>query len=89
MDDKQINIKQFDLVTLKTTQNVKFLTAPDENEVSPHGMWSVIGIVNKTNVLVCKDGAVCLLPMDDIVLVAEYNINKMIEKDENGEEERK
>jgi hypothetical protein len=91
MDNKEFNLKQFDLVKLKTTKNVKFLTAPDDKEVSPHGAWSVIGVFDKTDALLCKEGATCRIPIEDIIKIAEYHsaITTIMESKRNGKEEKR
>lgn len=82
------DIKQFDVVQLKTTKRVTFLVSPDGNTVSPHGFWSVVGIIDKTDLLVCKDGATCRIPIEDVTKVAEFDEKKFMEI-KNGKESKK
>lgn len=64
-------LKQFDIVTLKTIKNVKYLSSTPGHMPSPQGSWSIVGFINK-DVLLCKDGAIIKIPPADIELKAEY-----------------
>lgn len=70
---------QFDIVKLKTTQNVKWVSGPAGRPASPQGSWSVIGsIKDKGILLLSKDETVIQIPLDDVVKIAEYDITKVV-----------
>jgi len=75
---------QFDIVRLKTVENVKFLSAPAGSKISPKGEWSIVGVVG-TELLLSKDSAIIKIPYNDVVKIADYNINSLKEL-KNGEE---
>lgn len=86
--DKHL-IKQFDAIIINTTKNVDFVSAPEGVNLSPHGAWSVICIVDKKYALVCKNGITCKVPIADITKIADYNPTKNSERRKNGEKQRK
>lgn len=75
MDD--IIISRFDLVTLKTTINVSYLSADTSEEVVPNGTWSVIAIIGQ-ELLLCKKKAVIKIPASDVLLYHKYDIKNVI-----------
>jgi hypothetical protein len=89
-------IKQLDNIELLTTKNISYLSAPPGNSPSPHGIWSVIGIIEGGDVLACKDKATIRVPLQDIRKVQSYSIDVVKEnlkkvrkygKKENSQEE--
>lgn len=66
--------KQFDIVSLKTTKNIRFLSGPRNNPATPDGRWSVVGVVGQ-QLMLAKDHTIILVSPDDVVKVAVYNIN--------------
>lgn len=91
--EKMKGFRQFDIIRIITTKNIKYLATPDGVDVSPHGEWSIIAIVGGKEALVCKDGATCKVPLSDVELIAEYNLENLLEKlngekrEGNGKEE--
>lgn len=73
-------IKQLDNIELLTTKNISYLSAPPGNSPSPHGIWSVIGIIEGGDVLACKDKAIIRVPLKDIKKVQSYSIDAIKEK---------
>lgn len=67
--DKQL--KQFDIVSIKTIKNVKYLSSAPGYVPSPHGQWSIVGFIGQ-EVLLCKDGAIIKIPHRDIDVKAAY-----------------
>jgi len=78
--------KQFDIVKIKTTQRVIWKSSPPNNDVDPHGEWSVIGSIGIELVL-CKDGSIIRIPYEDVEKIADYNINKFFEENKNGKKQ--
>ena len=65
--------KQCDAVTINTTKNVKWLSAPPGNATDPNGIWSVIGIVTD-KLMLAKERTVICIPYSDVKLVASYDL---------------
>ena len=63
--------KQFDLVTLKTTINVKYLSSEPDIVSNPKSMWLVVGFVGQ-DALLNSGTTLIRIPITDIVLYAEY-----------------
>lgn len=61
-----MELKQLDNVQIITTKRIKWLSTPPGVKASPHGVWSVVCIVNKTDALVCKRGIMCRVPLQDL-----------------------
>ena len=77
-------INQFDRIKLRTTKRIKYLSSPSGAMPSPQGIWSVVGGFDK-DLLVCKDGALCRVPISDTIIVGRSKIDHL--KDLlNGEE---
>lgn len=75
---EEIEFRQFDQVQLRTTRNVKYLSAPPGIQVSPKGIWSVAGVIavgDTHDLLVVKQGATIRIPAGDVLKVAAYDIN--------------
>ncbi len=78
---EEVRFQQFDQVQLRTTRNVKYLSAPPEAPVSPKGVWSVAAVINVENghdLLVIKQGATIRIPAGDVLKVAAYDINAIL-----------
>lgn len=56
---------KFDIVILKTTKNVKYISV-DPSKVSPKGYWTVSNIV-ENDLLVTKDAVVIRIPQEDVL----------------------
>lgn len=68
-------IKRFDLVQLRSTSRVVYLSGPPSRVTSPHGNWIVTAGVAGTNLLMCcKEGTTIQIPVEDVVRVAEYDL---------------
>ena len=76
--------KQFDIVQLKTTKRVVWKSSPPDSDINPKGDWSVIGSIGVELVL-CKEGSIIRIPLEDVEKIADYNINKFFEENKNGE----
>jgi len=71
-----MDIKRFDIVKLKTIENVKWMSGPSGRPATPIGNWSVIGNI-KTSLLLSKNNTIIKVPVNDIVKIADYDINKI------------
>jgi hypothetical protein len=73
-------VKRFDFVVLKTIRNVKWVSGPASRPASPKGLWSVVGGVGGTDVLLlAKDNTVIKIPASDVHKVGDYDLNKSIQ----------
>lgn len=64
-------IKQFDLVQIRTTKNIKYLSSEKGCATSPHGNWSVVGFI-KREALLSKQGSLVRVPVSDLILIGEF-----------------
>lgn len=79
--------KQFDIVRIKTTKNVTWISLPPGKQVKdidPNGYWSVVGSIG-IYLIICKESTLVRIPYDDVEKVASYNIDKFIEDKTNGQ----
>jgi hypothetical protein len=72
-------VKQLDLVELLTTRNVTYLSAKPGHAPSPHGKWSVIGIIEGKDILVSREEAVIRIPISDVRKVESYDISRVVD----------
>jgi len=75
--------KQFDIVSIKTSKNVPWMSKPKGSEINPHGKWSVVGSQGVFLIL-CKEGVLIKIPFTDVEKLADYNIEKLFEEIKNG-----
>jgi hypothetical protein len=79
--------KQFDIVRLKTTKRITWMSGPG-NKPSPHGEWSVVGVVG-IELLLCKTNTLIKVPYEDVIKIGTYRVEKFFEskekKDGKGE----
>lgn len=73
-------IKRFDLVRLKTVQNIAWVSGPKGRPASPKGVWSVVAGVDTTKLMLAKDETVIQVPMEDVIKVADYGIEHVMER---------
>jgi hypothetical protein len=78
--------KLFDIVRLKQVNNVSFVSGPQNNPASPQGDWKVVGGVGGRQLMLAKDDTIILIPPEDVVIVAEYDLSNLC-GDHNGEKE--
>lgn len=72
-------LKQLDQVTITTTTNVGWMSAPPGQVTNPKGVWVVVGIL-EDHVIVQKEQTLAKVPIIDVVKVAEYNIHQPLQK---------
>ena len=77
--------KQFDIIRIITTKNVTWMSKPEGmGNVDPNGKWSVVGSLG-IYLLVCRNSVLIKIPYDDVEKIADYNIEKLFEENQNGE----
>lgn len=92
-------IKRFDIVVLKTIENVKWVSGPAGRPATPKGQWIVTAVSQNNMVVLSKDETIIQIPIDDVTIVAEYDLSRVIKKikdikpenvqgDDDGEEGR-
>ena len=73
-------IKRFDLVALKSTKNVKWLSGPPRRPSSPKGAWSVVsGVSGRDMLLLAKEDTMIQIPVNDVIKVGDYNLDRAME----------
>lgn len=74
--------RQFDVVRLIHTKNVKYLSGPSERATAPKGEWSIVGFVER-DVVLAKQSTIVRVPVGDIERIAEYDKQVLIDKLKN------
>ena len=73
-------IKRFDIIRLKTTKNIKWLSGPAGRPADPRGNWSVVaGVANTDILLISKDETIAQVPESDVIKVADYGFEHAVE----------
>lgn len=72
-------IKRFDIVRIKTVENVTWLSGPSSRPASPQGNWSVVAGTEDDTILISKDETVARIPIQDVVKVADYGIEHALD----------
>jgi hypothetical protein len=75
-------LSQFDVVKLRSTKNVKFLSGPQGRVTDPDGDWTIVGFVDK-ECLIAKQSTIIKVPHIDLILVATYSKDIFIKKLQN------
>lgn len=70
-------IQQLDQVEILTVKRVSYLSAKPGHAPSPHGRWSVVGLV-EGEALIAKDGALVRIPLNDIRKVYAHDHRQVI-----------
>lgn len=72
-------LKQFDIVRIKTTKRIRYLSSPSNNIATPHGNWSIVGFVGQ-DAIISKEKTLVRVPLSDIEKIASYNIENLFNK---------
>ena len=82
----EYELRQFDIVKIKTTTNVKYLAGPPGGMPTPHGTWNVIRIdgPNKIVELSKPGGFLCRVPILDVYIVGHSLVDVLKEQIQNG-----
>ena len=67
---------RFDIVLLKETKNLQYISGPKGKITKPEGYWTVISS-NSDKVLLSKEETIIQVPIEDVFLVAKYDISKV------------
>ena len=79
MDEIEIRYSRFDQVKIITTRNVKYLSSPPDQQVTPDGIWQVAAAVGN-DLLLAKNSCIVRIPATDVLKIAEYDIQSLINK---------
>ena len=80
-------IRQFDNIKLRTTKNIKYVSAPPGIMPNPQGIWNVVGNLGK-ELLICKESALCKVPISDVYIVGRSMVDHYASELINGKEEK-
>ena len=72
-------LKQYDIVQIITTKNIRYLSGPTGMTTDPHGNWSVVGFI-KADALVAKDSTLVRVPVVDLRKVASMSTVKFYDE---------
>ena len=70
-------IQQLDQVELLTVKRVKYLSTRPGYSPSPHGKWSVVGLIDG-DALLAKDDTLIRIPLGDIRKVCTHDPRQVI-----------
>lgn len=73
-------IKRFDLVKIRTIENVKWLSGPAGRPASPQGNWSVVAGIGKDTLILSKDETVIQIPATDVLKIADYSAESVVKR---------
>jgi hypothetical protein len=77
--DKELIIRRFDLIKFRTTERVKYLSAPPGSALDPQITWSVVCAIG-ADLMVTDGNAVVRVPASDVLVVAAYNLSDITGK---------
>jgi hypothetical protein len=77
-EEPQPIIQQLDQVELLTVKRVKYLSTKPGYAPSPHGKWSVVGII-EGDALLAKDNTLIRIPLGDIRKACTHNRQQVID----------
>ena len=79
MESPQPLLRQFDQVELITVKNVSYLSAKPGHSPSPHGTWSVVGLVGG-EALVARGDVLVKIPVNDLRKVSACDRDSIIKR---------
>ena len=71
--------QKFDVVQLRTTRHINFLSGPKNHPTSPQGFWQIVGFV-KEKLMLAKESTIILVPPDGVRKVASYERDRFLER---------
>jgi hypothetical protein len=78
---KRTTFERFDLVSISTTQGVKWMVDLPGKLTKPEGIWSIICTLPKSGRLLLQKGtALILIPASDVRKVANYEVGQIFDK---------
>ncbi len=72
MEFEETKFQYNNRVQIKTTKNVKYLSAPPGSKISPDGIWLVVAAV-ANELLLTKDTAIIRIPAADVLKIKGYD----------------
>jgi hypothetical protein len=75
--------RQNDIVRLKDEKRVKYVSGPKGRPATPKGDWIVVGSIG-ADLMLAKDNTIIRIPMVDVVLVAVYDIRRILKAVDNA-----
>lgn len=73
------NMQQFDIVQIKRTDKIRFMSGPKGYSPDPHGNWIIIGF-RGNNVLLSKNETVVLVPRVDVRKIGAYDTQVVFDR---------
>lgn len=67
-----MQINMFDKIRIMTTKHINWVSSPANTVPTPHGVWTVVGILG-LDLLVSKQICMCRVPISDIQLLEQQN----------------
>lgn len=67
-------IKRFDLVKLRTTENVHWMSGPAGRPASTQSIWSVVAGVEGDKLMLSSDQTLIIIPVVDVIKVGDYDL---------------
>lgn len=84
---KRTSFERFDLVSVSTTRNVKWMVDLPGRVTDPNGLWSIVCTFPKSGQLLLQKGtALIKIPASDVRKTANYEIGQVINKLDNTNE---
>jgi hypothetical protein len=77
-EEPQPIIQQLDQVELLTVKRVRWLSTKPGYSPSPHGRWSVVGLIDG-EALVAKDDTLIRIPLSDVRKVRTHDRQQVID----------
>lgn len=69
--------RRFDIVQIKTTKNINFVSGLKGKIPSPHGNWSIVGFIG-TDAIISRDSTTVRVPIQDVRIIAKLNTESLI-----------
>lgn len=66
--------KQYDIIQIRTTKRIRYLSAPPGMATDPHGNWSIVGFI-KSDIIAAKENTLVRVPISDVTKVASLSSN--------------
>ena len=70
-------LKAMDVVQLKTTKRIRFMSGPPGQVTKPHGNWSIVGFIG-SEAIIAKENTIVRVPVDDITKVLSMDVSELI-----------
>jgi len=74
-DSVKQKIGALDQVKIITTKNVDYVSAPPNVKITPSGVWSVVAVLNNSELLCVKGNITIKIPISDVLKITEYDVS--------------